>query len=171
MLSAGQVPVCRKSNAHPNIDPVQEKCLAVTIYGEARGEPLRGKIAVAFTVVNRAKNTTLCSVVLAPKQYSIFNNNPALRKAATSLHLDPEQRNIIDTSNWHESLKVARLVMLKKVNDPTKGATHYLSPNLMNQMGYEYPQWAKEYKRMAVIGSHEFYKYHKPVPVAVVGSL
>ena len=74
----------------------QAKCLATTIYGEARGEALKGMVAVAYTAMNRARDKTVCAVVLAPYQYSIFNDNPALRAAAMSLHLEPKQKNIID---------------------------------------------------------------------------
>ena len=39
--------MCKKFTDVVKADPVQEKCLAVTIYGEARSEPVQGQIAVA----------------------------------------------------------------------------------------------------------------------------
>lgn len=140
------------------VDPKQEKCLATMIYGEARGEAEKGMVAVAYTAVNRAVNKTVCGVVLSPKQYSIFNNNPALKAAAMSLHLEPKQKNIIDKESWKKALAVAKIVIRKEINDPTNGATHYLAPTVMKLKRYKYPQWSKEYKLLAVIDNHRFYK-------------
>lgn len=144
-----------------NIDPVQEKCLATMIYGEARGESLQGQVAVAFTALNRAgkaANKTVCNVVLAPKQYSIFNDNPALYAAATNPHIEPKQKNEIDQESWLRAVEVAAVVMRKKVEDPTFGATHYLAPKLMAIKQYKYPKWSRQYTVVAIIGDHKFYK-------------
>jgi len=140
------------------IDLKQEKCLATMIYGEARGEAELGQIAVAYSAVNRATKKTICQVVLAPKQYSIFNNNPSLKMAALSLHIEPKQKNKIDTESWKRATKVARNVLTNKVSDPTDGATHYISPMAMNYLGYKYPKWSYVYTRVAVIDNHVFYK-------------
>ena len=150
--------MCLNTKPAQKIDTAQEKCLAVTIYGEARGESQKGKIAVAYTVLNRAVNKSLCQVALAPKQYSIFNNNPKLRAAAVSLHLFPDQKNVIDERSWKESMEVAQVVMRKYIPDPTNGATHYLAPLLMTSKHYAYPKWSRQYKLVAVIEGHRFYK-------------
>lgn len=154
----------------PAFDPKERKCLATMIYGEARGESQRGMAAVAWTAKNRAKNKTICEVVLAPMQYSVFNDNPSLRKAAMSLDVVPKQKNVIDEKSWQVALKVAEEVLTGKIKDPTKGSTHYLAPALMQQNGWEYPQWAKQYKLVAIIDNHKFFKpfYPKPVKQATV---
>lgn len=144
------------------IDPQQEKCLATMVYGEARGEPELGQVAVAYTALNRAKNRTVCDVILAPKQYSIFNDNPSLRAAAMSLKVDPKHKNIVDEWAWEKAKKVAQIVMRRKVPDPTKGSTHYLAPVAMEALGYEYPEWSKQYKLVTVIHGHKFYRYAPP---------
>ena len=150
------------------VDVEQEKCLAVMVYGEARGESEAGKVAVAYTALNRAAKKTVCKVVLAPKQYSIFNNNPALRAAALSLHVEPAQKNSIDKESWEKSLLVASNVLRRLVPDPTNGSTHYLAPKVMASKGYVYPKWSKEYKLVAVVDNHKFYKpLDKPVVVAL----
>lgn len=136
----------------------QEKCLAVMIYGEARGESDVGKTAVAYTALNRATKKTLCDVVLAPKQYSIFNNNPTLRAAAMSLHIEPAQKNIIDRKSWEQSVAIAGSVIRRALPDPTNGSTHYLAPKVMAIKGYKFPKWSREYKMVAVIDNHRFYK-------------
>jgi len=146
-----------------SIDPTveeskQTKCLATMIYGEARGEAERGMVAVAYTATNRAANKTVCGVILAPKQYSIFNGNPELRAAAMSSDLEPKQKNVIDVAGWEQAVKVAQSVMRKEVPDPTMGSTHYLSPTAMKSKGYKYPKWSKQYQLVIVIDKHRFYK-------------
>jgi spore germination cell wall hydrolase CwlJ-like protein len=144
------------------IDPSQEeKCLATTIYGEGRGETELGQRAVAYTIVNRAVKKTLCQVALAPKQYSIFNDNPFLRMAALSKNIIPKQKNVIDQTSWALAMKVANDVFYGKVIDPTNSATHYLSDKLMHKRGYRYPKWSKKYIQVALIGSHRFFKQNK----------
>ena len=60
--------------------------IARTIYGEARGEPLEGKIAVAWTVVNRFRKgswlsgRTLAATALKRKQYSCWNKGDPNRE-------------------------------------------------------------------------------------------
>jgi spore germination cell wall hydrolase CwlJ-like protein len=119
----------------------ESKCLAVMIYGEARGEPHLGQVGVAYTAVNRAKKSSICDVVLSPYQYSVFNDNPTLKTVALSASLLPSYKNIFDEKAWQQSWKIAQDVLRRKVPDPTNGATHYLSPVLMNELGYEMPEW------------------------------
>lgn len=135
-------------------------CLSVTIYGEARGESEQGQVAVAYTALNRAVKSakSVCNIVLSPKQYSIFNNNPELRAAAMSLHINPKQKNIIDQQSWDRAVKVANMVIQRAVKDPTMGATHYIAPIVMKAKNYRYPKWSKQYKLVAVIDGHKFFK-------------
>lgn len=54
---------------HKEID-----CLAEAIYHEARGEPLKGQLAVAYVIINRVKShkfpPTACAVVRQPGQFT-----------------------------------------------------------------------------------------------------
>lgn len=148
-----------------SVDPQEVKCLATMVYGEARGESVQGKIAVAWSAVNRQlkkANKTVCQVVLAPLQYSIFNNNPTLRAAATSLDIEPRQKNAIDTETWVESQRVAEQVLAGYAPDPTGGATHYIADRVMRQKGYVYPKWSRQYRQVAVIENHRFFVPHYP---------
>lgn len=143
---------------HAKIDPQEVKCLATMVYGEARGEPVKGQIAVAYTAVNRATKKTVCKVVLAPYQYSIFNDNPALRAAALSLDIEPKQKNPIDRDSWQNAMKVALMVLHKEVPDPTKGSTHYLAPKVMASKKFTYPKWSRVYTHTTTIENHKFFK-------------
>ena len=132
------------------------------IYGEARGEVKTGQVAVAYTALNRAVNRSVCDVILAPKQYSIFNDNAELIATAKSPDKNPDLKNKIDEESWKTAVEVARLVMNKEVADPTNGSTHYLAPKVMKIKGYKYPKWSKQYTLVAVINNHKFYKPYYP---------
>ena len=151
-------------NKTASVDPHEKKCLAVTIWGEARGEPVVGRQAVGYTALNRAVKKTVCAVVLAPKQYSVFNNSPALKAAAMSLVIDPHLKTSIDQKTWKEALQIAEDVLSRKVIDPVAGATNYLADKLMHQRGYSYPKWSKEYMQVASIGGHRFFKKREANP-------
>lgn len=151
LISPGTTIMCYGKN---EVDAEQEKCLAVMIYGEARGESEKGMAAVAHTAVNRATKKSLCQVVLAPKQYSIFNNNPALRAAAMSLHVEPVQKNKIDEKSWEKSVEVANQVLHGKIPDPTYGSTHYVAYKSLKRV----PHWTLVYSKTTKIGNHTFFK-------------
>lgn len=59
--------VAAEGNDQPNLEPTSTECLAAAIYKEARGESLRGKLAVAQVVLNRGEP---CRVINQPNQFS-----------------------------------------------------------------------------------------------------
>ena len=73
----------------------QTKCLAQTIYHEARGEPYQCQQLVADVVLNRMKHpnypSTACGVVFQRRQFS-WTSKPA---------------KITDDESWKKSLKLA----------------------------------------------------------------
>ncbi len=126
--------------------------LARTIYGEARGEPVRGKEAVAAVVVNRVRRARLRngywwghdikSVCQKPWQFSCWNESDPNRDklcAVTSAN-----------SVFKTCLRVARRAVAGTLKDPTAGATHY------HALGIE-PPWARGHEPSATIGRHKFY--------------
>lgn len=135
------------------VDVAQAQCLATMIYGEARGEPLAGQIAVAYTAVNRAKKKSVCQIVLAPKQYSIFNNNDSLKTVALTKGLQPCTKNKIEKSAWEKAKTVAQLVLSRSIKDPTNGATHYLAYKKVKR----FPKWAIQYAMVSHIENHKFF--------------
>jgi len=159
LLTAILLPAMAIAQTAPKVDPKEAKCLATTIYGEARGESVKGMIAVGYTAVNRAVNARICDVVLAPKQYSIYNDNPALRAAAMSLKIAPKQNNAIDMISWKQATDLSIAILRKDIPDPTNGATHYLNPPLVKQMGYEMPEWIQTFDRTVIIEQHHFYRF------------
>lgn len=133
-----------------NFDAKDQHCLAVMIYGEARGENFYGKSAVAWTAVNRLDRMPyngLCHVVLSGQYHALKKHD--YRVAATTGKA-PRKYN---TVAWEESQKVAKLVYQDTIPDPTKGATHFVNPKKLKHR----PQWTRKLKKTVVIESHEFY--------------
>lgn len=156
-LSISHHTTCFKNT--PKVDPLQIHCLATTIYGEGRGESTMGQVAIAFTVVNRAVNKSLCQVALAKKQYSIFNGKSHLRTVANNLKLEPKYANHIDRISWAKANAIAKMVLMKSVKDPTYNSTHYVAYKSLKHI----PKWTHELKITVKIENHTFFKSKKSV--------
>jgi spore germination cell wall hydrolase CwlJ-like protein len=132
-----------------------KKLMALCLYGEARGEPLSGKIGVASVIMNRVKKngwfgSTIKKVILKPKQFSCFNEQ------------DPNRRRLIMIAqNWdyffqkdktlRECYSIAeRVIEGITFQDNVFGATHYKTVKCI-------ASWADKMKLVAIIGNHEFY--------------
>ncbi len=126
--------------------------LARTLWGEARGEPVRGIEAVAAVVVNRVRvaerkgghwwGASVIGVCRKPWQFSCWNegdpNRPKLLAVTAS---DPV---------FATCLRVARRAVTGLLPDPTGGATHYHHVRI-------HPSWARGHTPCAEIGRHLFY--------------
>jgi spore germination cell wall hydrolase CwlJ-like protein len=115
-------------------------CLARNIYFEARGEPLAGQYAVAEVTMNRkalaAAPSTVCGVVYEKSAFS-WTDAAAL----------PEPGG----EAWERAQDVAQDVYFGRHEPKLKGALFY-------HADYVRPDWAKEKRRVARIGSHIFYR-------------
>ena len=129
--------------------------MAVCIYGEARSEPLAGKIAVAHVIMNRAKRggwwgSTIQSVILKTKQFSCFNegdpNRLRLMTIAATWDKTFQKNRIL-----RECFYVAEGVIEGDLRDPTDGADHY------NTLDSD-PSWDDNMRPTCIIGRHEFFK-------------
>jgi len=95
---------------------------ARTLWGEARGEPLAGKVAVAMVIINRAKNPGwwgdgIESVCSFPYQFSCWNDDDPNRTKMEAVTKDDAM--------FRECLIIARLAEEGLLVDKTDGATHY----------------------------------------------
>lgn len=127
--------------------------LTRTLFGEARGEPVEGQIAVAFVVKNRATwngagswwGHSIAEVCQHPWQFSCWNasdpNSAKLRELATN---DPEYQHLS---------AVAETVVGGVAQDPTNGATHYKVTGTR-------ASWDKATADIepVIIGHHSFYR-------------
>ena len=127
--------------------------LALTIYGEARGESTEGKIAVGSVILERARRggwygKTIPEVCLKKWQFSCFNeNDPNYRKL---LHIAENwDEEIISNMALNDCWGIA-LGLISGNIDPNVTATHY---KVTTCDAY----WAKEMTKVASIGHHEFF--------------
>jgi spore germination cell wall hydrolase CwlJ-like protein len=126
----------------------QEKCLADAIYFEARGEPIRGQMAVAQVVMNRVFSGyyphNICGVVYQ-------NAHRHFRCQFTfACHGLPERVN--EPVAWERAKHIARDALDGDfwLNDVGK-ATHY-------HARWVHPWWVREMRRLDRIGVHTFYR-------------
>lgn len=123
-----------------NVDKETE-CLAMNVYHESRGESDKGKIAVAYTTLNRVEHNyfpdTFCEVVWQPSQFSWTNDG----------HSD----DIKNQEVWLEILQLVELVINKKINDPTEGALFFHNKDINP------PGWADSMELSLDEGNHLFY--------------
>lgn len=136
-----------------------EDALALTIYGEARGEPLHGQAAVGCVVRNRTKDPrwpdTYKGVCLQPKQFSCWN--PGFDANAQAVRTMGER--LVSGGNADPALRqcgwIAAGVIDGIILDATKGADHYMTEQLYRLAT---PKWARAMRETARIGSHVFLK-------------
>jgi N-acetylmuramoyl-L-alanine amidase len=126
-------------------------CLRRTVYGEARGQPFRGQIAVAWVVLNRARHPSItwwgegiAGVCLKAKQFSCWNpddpNSPLVRAANDNM------------PSFIKATAAAALVLSGEMPDPTQSATHYHADSIPR------PPWTVGAKQTVTIGNHIFYR-------------
>ncbi len=151
---AGAPEKARTKPAKPKRAPVDPaiETLARTIYGEARGELVRGQEAVAAVIMNRVGRAeergvywwgnTVIEVCRRPWQFSCWNENDPNRAKVESVGLDNRA--------FAPCLRIARRAANKVLKDPTGGATHYHVKGVR-------PPWAIGRKPSAEIGNHLFY--------------
>lgn len=126
--------------------------LARTLWGEARGESVRGIEAVAAVVVNRVRvaerrggfwwGDSVVAVCRKPCQFSCWNADEPNRPKLLAVTADDPV--------FATCLRVARRAVAGLLDDPTGGATHYHALGL-------HPDWAATHCPSAEIGRHVFY--------------
>lgn len=135
--------------------------LALTIWGEARGEEPLGQIAVAWVVRNRRAlaaeyldrhgrshplygNGTLLGVCRASLQFSCWNPHDPNRAKLDWINLaDPA---------FQLATGIAHDVADGRREDLTGGATHYFATSIAA------PSWAAGHEPTVTIGRHRFYR-------------
>lgn len=141
-----------------------EQMLCLTLYGEARGEPYEGKVAVAYVIKNRLKTgrwgNSIKKVVLSPFQFSCYNCDDPNRAVLEEIARNWDSY-IQKNRKLQECCKVAKEVLSGAVSDPTGGALYYHGdPKYYARMWQKcggVPCWAVG-KPYVVIGNHWFYR-------------
>ena len=125
-----------------------EKCLAEAVYFEARGEAVRGQIAVAQVVLNRAFSgfypTTVCGVVYQNKYHHMACQFTFACDNVADVVREPDM--------WDRARKIARAMLDGQLWLPeVDKSTHY-------HAYWVRPSWVSEMKKMYKFGVHTFYR-------------
>ncbi len=133
--------------------------VALTILGEARGEPVEGQIAVGCVIRNRvialatSAATAWSTVCLKPQQFSCFNPDSLERPSMLSMARLLTTEDALLSPGIRQCLWIADGVMGGAVLDNTDGANHYLTANLY---ATDPPAWAVGVTPRATIRHHVF---------------
>ncbi len=133
--------------------------LAVTLYGESRGESLSGRAAVGCVIRNRAQDgrwpVTIKAVCLQPKQFSCWNNSRDPNAQATRLMASCVANGTARDPVFRECLWLAQGICDGYVQDHSRQGNHYLTEALYRLAP---PKWARGMRETALIGNHIFLK-------------
>jgi N-acetylmuramoyl-L-alanine amidase len=149
------------------VDFPEVDALAVTLIGEAAGEAIEGRIAVACCVRNRVRadlgndgrpdwwGEGYRGVVWARAQFSCwwpyqgFENHA--RIAALALELAAGRVPAASAAMVDECRAIAEAVILGRFGDRVGGCRHYHAKNAR-------PPWARGVAPAVVVGKHVFYR-------------
>lgn len=133
--------------------------VALTIFGEARGEPIQGQIAVGCVIRNRVnkRKKTYQEICLAPLQFSCWNkddpNRPVLEEWAQKLIFGEE----IKQAFLNQAIWIAQGIVNERIIDNTRNSDHYLTNELYAQkLASPSAHWAKNLNMKTIIGRHTF---------------
>ncbi|MBV9670525.1 MAG: cell wall hydrolase, partial [Acidobacteriales bacterium] len=119
-----------------------ERCLANAIYFEARSEPVRGQMAVAQVVVNRAFSgfypNDICGVV--------YQNANRHLSCQFTFACDGKRKVINERGNWARANRIAKQTLDGQIYVPEVAkSTHY-------HAAYVRPNWVHEMKKLVRYG-------------------
>jgi len=125
-----------------------EKCLADAIYFEARGESVRGQMAVAQVVINRVFSgyypNNVCGVV--------YQNAHRRFRCQFTFACDGLPERINEPAAWERAKHIARDALDGNFwLDDVGKATHY-------HARWVHPWWVREMRKLDRIGVHTFYR-------------
>ncbi|UTD25815.1 cell wall hydrolase [Bradyrhizobium sp. WD16] len=125
-----------------------EKCLAEAVYFEARGEAVRGQIAVAQVVMNRVFSgfypTTVCGVV--------YQNKNRHLACQFTFACDDVADVVREPDMWLRAKKIAKATLDGQLWLPEVAkSTHY-------HAYWVRPSWVHEMRKMYRTGVHTFYR-------------
>jgi len=137
-------------NRQPVIEPPTEQIdtLARTLWGEARGEGIRGMEAVAAVILNRMRDprrwpNDAAGVSRQPWQFSAWNaNDPNLPRMLAVTDADPQFR---------QALTIATAALRGELLDMTNGANHFHTHAVS-------PSWSRGVTPTVIIGNHRFFR-------------
>lgn len=136
----------------------QVEVLALTIWGEARGQSHEGRVAVGNVAMNRVRwprwwGRTVHGVCLAPRQFSCWNPGDVNRAKIEALVAAGFQGN----TAYPDCFAIAQALLAGTQEDLTQRADHYHTRAVS-------PSWAAGQTPVAEIDDHRFYRLELPDP-------
>ena len=137
---------CTHQTADASADAESLRCLALTLYWEARSDRRDGMLAVGWVVLNRLQSAdypkTVCAVVKQGGEH---------RGCQFSYWCDGNSDTPKPEEAWNLAQQVAHELLTNPPPDPTHGALFYhdVSAN---------PSWAHEFRQTARIGKLVYYR-------------
>ncbi len=121
-------------------------CLTEALYFEARGESVKGQIAVAEVILNRVASPKFPDSVCA-----VVNQGTGRKYACQFTYTCDGHPEIVRELKAHQRVgKIARLMLDGAPRVLSGGATYYHTTAVN-------PRWAKSFRRTAKHGVHLFY--------------
>ena len=124
--------------------------LACNIYMEARGEPLLGQLAVAFTTLNRLQHESFPKTLRAV----VYEKGAFSWTKSSGSHIEVREKDQWDAAKLVAKFSYRLLATnprLYRQMDPTKGGLFY-------HAAYVKPSWRNPRHITARIGGHTFYR-------------
>lgn len=125
----------------------QWQCLTEALYFEARGETLKGQIAVAEVILNRVSSSRFPSTVCG-----VINQGTGKKyQCQFTYTCDGRPETIREFAAYERVGKIARMMLDGAPRNLAGGATYYHTTAVN-------PRWARKFRRTARYGVHLFYK-------------
>jgi spore germination cell wall hydrolase CwlJ-like protein len=146
-------PIPRAGIIHGSRDGLE--LLTILLWGEARGEPDQGKLAVAEVVRNRVHRPAWWGkdwhgVMLKPWQFSCFNSGDPALNSLDAVREGKERALEV----WAACFRAAAFVYHADPWLPeagiARGASHYKRVDVQ-------PKWSTGKQPVTVIGQHDFF--------------
>ncbi|WP_366941470.1 cell wall hydrolase [uncultured Litoreibacter sp.] len=135
-------------NARPRATgDAQWRCLSEALYFEARGESLKGQIAVAEVILNRVSSSRFPNSVCA-----VINQGTGRKYACQFTYTcDGRPETVSEPAAFARVGKIARMMLDGAPRKLAGGALYYHTTAVR-------PSWARKFRRTAKMGVHLFYK-------------
>lgn len=132
-----------------------------TVFGEARGEPLEGIVGVANVIKNRfvASRKTYKDIVLAPRQFSCWNQDDPNKSIVTTLLISLESGEVFLDSTKRQLIAAVKAVYENDFKDNVFGSKNYVTLSryqLAKDRKDKSNQWILTMNPVVTMGKHIF---------------
>lgn len=131
------------------------QCMIANLYFEARGEGTEGMKAVAKVTMNRVKSKrypgTICGVVFQRKQFS-WTHQQKWKTIDKIMQGNVSKLRGKDLQAYKNAVIIASSAVENKLN------ISKLDGSMFYHALYVKPKWARKMHKVAVVGTHVFYR-------------